>query len=164
MLDYPLRQTKSKPGNCSDLGVCPSSMPVNPNGRVAIRVLSRRSRGDFQPIDAKSNELLDLIPLAPFSWPGEGGSLLWGTPPHPPSRASPSQPFPGFPRSDVLACGGPSLVRYYALTEQAPLNLNTYQAGGPTLCGIRVFITRRLRVWQRRWGRRWGRCRRRCWC
>ena len=35
-------------------------------------------------------------------------------------------PFPGFPRSDVLACDRPSLVRYYALTEQAPLNLNTY--------------------------------------
>ncbi len=35
-------------------------------------------------------------------------------------------PFPGFPRSDVLACDRPSLVRYYALTEQVPLNLNTY--------------------------------------
>ena len=31
-----------------------------------------------------------------------------------------------FPRSDVLACGRPSLVRYYALTEQVPLNLYTY--------------------------------------
>ena len=34
------------------------------------------------------HELVDLIPspcvvfdLAPFSWPGEGGSLLWGKPP-----------------------------------------------------------------------------------
>ena len=79
------------------------------------------------------HELVDLIPspcvvfdLAPFSWPGEGGSLLWGTPPHPPARTSPLQPFPGFPRSDVLACGRPSLVRYYAHTEQVPLNLNTY--------------------------------------
>ena len=43
-------------------------------------------------------------------------------------EASPLQPFPGFPRSDVLACGGPSLVRHYALTEQVPLNLNTYQS------------------------------------
>ena len=45
------------------------------------------------------HELLDLIPspcvvfdLAPFSWPeagqdSEGGSLLWGTPPHPPASA-----------------------------------------------------------------------------
>ena len=108
-------------------------MPVNWIGQVAIRVLSRRSRGDFQPIDAQIHELVDLIPspcvvfdLAPFSWPGEGGSLLWGTPPHPPARTSPLQPFPDFPRSDVLACGRPSLVRYYAHAEQAPLNLNTY--------------------------------------
>ncbi len=28
-------------------------------------------------------ELVDLIPLAPFSWPGEGGSWMWGTPPPP---------------------------------------------------------------------------------
>ena len=39
------------------------------------------------------------------------------------------QPFPGFRRSDVLACGRPSLVRYYALAEQIPLNLNTYGCG-----------------------------------
>ena len=79
------------------------------------------------------HELLDLIPspcvvfdLAPFSWPGEGGSLLWGTPPHPPSRAKPLQPFPGFPRSDVLVWGRTSLARYCAHTEQVPLSLNTY--------------------------------------
>ncbi len=29
-------------------------------------------------------------------------------PPHPPARTSPLQPFPGFTRSDVLACGRPS--------------------------------------------------------
>ena len=108
-------------------------MPVNWNGRVAIRDLSRRSRGDFQVIDAQIHVLVDLIPspcvvfdLAPFSWPGEGGSLLWGTPPHPPSRASPLKPFPRFPRSDILARDRPSLVRYYAHTEQVPLDLNTY--------------------------------------
>ena len=38
-------------------------------------------------------------------------------------------PFPGFPRSDILAGGRPSLVRYYALTGQVPLNLNTYGKG-----------------------------------
>ena len=53
---------------------------------------------------------------------------MWGTPPHPPARTSPLQPFPGFRRSDILACGRPSLVRYYALTEQVPLNLNTYES------------------------------------
>ena len=52
---------------------------------------------------------------------------MWGTPPHPPARTLPLQPFPGFRRSDVLACGRPSLVRYYAHTGQVPLNLNTYQ-------------------------------------
>ncbi len=46
---------------------------------------------------------------------------MWGTPPHPPARTLPLQPFPGFRRSDVLACGRPSLVRYYPLTEQVPL-------------------------------------------
>ena len=55
---------------------------------------------------------------------------MWGTPPHPPARTSPLQPFPGFPRSDVLAYGRPSLVRYYALTEQVPLNLNTHAHRG----------------------------------
>ena len=109
--------------NSSDLGVFLSSKPVNWNGRVAIRDLSRRSRGDFQ-----LHELVDLIPLAPFSWRGEGGSLLWGTPPHPTARASPLQPFPGFPRSDILACGRPSSVRSYAHTEQVPLNLNSYES------------------------------------
>ena len=58
------------------------------------------------------HELVDLIPspcvvfdLAPFSWPGEGGSLLWGTPPHPPARTfsftsyadRPCNPFLAFP-------------------------------------------------------------------
>ena len=131
-------EEKGLRGNRADLGVCLPSMPVNWIGQVAIRVLIRRSRGDFQPIDAPNPRagrphplaLRSLRPgpllLAPFSWPGEGGSLLWGTPPHPPARTSPLQPFPGFPRSDVLACGRPSLVRYYAHTEQVPLNLNTY--------------------------------------
>ena len=40
------------------MGVCLSFMPVNWNGRDAIRDLSLRSRGDFQ-----LHELLDLIPL-----------------------------------------------------------------------------------------------------
>ncbi len=31
-----------------------------------------------------------------------------------------------FPRSDVPAGGRPSFGRYYAHTEQVPLNLNTY--------------------------------------
>ena len=120
--------------NSSDLGVRLSSMPVNWKGRVAIRVLGRQSRGDFQFYRCEIHELVDLIPspcvvfdLAPFSWPGEGRSLLWGTPPHRPSRTSPLQPFPGFPRSDVLAGGRRSLVRYYAHAEQVPLNLNTYR-------------------------------------
>ena len=34
-----------------------------------------------------SADPLFVFDLAPFSWPGEGGSLLWGTPPHPPSSA-----------------------------------------------------------------------------
>ena len=55
---------------------------------------------------------------------------MWGTPPHPPARAKPLQPFPGFPRSGVLVCGRPSLVRYYAHTEQVPLNLNIYESNG----------------------------------
>ncbi len=38
--------------------------------------------------------------------------------------------LPGFPRSDVLACGRRSLVRYYAHTEQVSLNLNTYVGAG----------------------------------
>ena len=50
-----------------------------------------------------------------------------GDTPTSPGKDSPLQPFPGFRRSDVLAFGRPSLVRYYALTEQVPLNLNTYQ-------------------------------------
>ena len=86
-------------------------MPVNWNGRDAIRDLSLRSRGDFQ-----LHELLDLIPLLLVR---RRGIFVVGTP---------LQPFPGFPRSDVLACGRPSLVRYYAHTEQAPLNLNTYMS------------------------------------
>ena len=55
-----------------------------------------------------------------------------GTPPQPPARTSPLQPFPGSPRSDVLACGRPSLVRYYAHTEQVPLDLNTYHELRPS--------------------------------
>ena len=98
-------------------------MQVNWKGRVAIWGLGRRSSGDFQRIDVNSTS---WSTSSPFSWPGGGGHLLWGTPPHPPSRASALQPFPGFRRSGILACGRPSLVRYYAHTEQVPLNLNTY--------------------------------------
>ncbi len=57
--------------------------------------------------------------------------MLWGTPPHPPARTLPLQPFPGFPRSDVLVCGRRSLERYYAHAEQVPLNPNTYDVGSP---------------------------------
>ncbi len=67
--------TRGRVRNSSDLGACLSSMRVNWIGRVAIRALSRRSWGDFQPIDA-NHEMLDLIPspcvvfdLGPFSWP-----------------------------------------------------------------------------------------------
>ena len=60
----------------------------------------------------------------------EKGDLCCGGHPHNPRHpTSPLQPFPGFPRSDILAFGRPSLVRYYALTEQVPLNLNTYGKG-----------------------------------
>ena len=59
-------------------------------------------------------------------------------PPHPPERASPLQHFPGFRRSDVLACGRPSLVRYCAHTKQAPLNLKL------TLCRLTIAALMRL--------------------
>ena len=68
-------------------------MLVNWKGRIAILDLGRRARGDFQPIDVKSTSPVDLIPspcvvfdLAPFSWPGEGGTLLWGTRPTSPVK------------------------------------------------------------------------------
>ena len=51
--------------NSSDLGVCLSSMPVNRKGRVAIRVLNRQSRGDFEPIDAKSTSWSTSSPTSP---------------------------------------------------------------------------------------------------
>ena len=51
--------------NSSDLGVCLSSMPVDWIGRVVIRVLSRRSRGDFPPIDAKSTSCSTSSPTSP---------------------------------------------------------------------------------------------------
>ncbi len=54
-----------------------------------------------------------------------------GDTPTSPARTSPLQPFPGFRRSDILACGRSSLVRYYAHTEQIPLNLNTYRENCP---------------------------------
>ena len=59
-------------GNSSDLGVCLSSMPVNWIGQVAIRVLSRRSRGDFQPIHAKSTSCSTSSPWPPS--PGQSQS------------------------------------------------------------------------------------------
>ena len=53
--------------NSSDLRVFLSSMPVNWRGRVAIRVLSRRSRGHFQ-----LHELVDLIPRLPSTGQKKG--------------------------------------------------------------------------------------------
>ena len=58
------RQSQASTGNNSDLGVFLSSMPVNWKGRVAIRDLSRRSRGDFQPIDAPNPRAGRPHPLA----------------------------------------------------------------------------------------------------
>ena len=40
-----------------------------------------------------------------------------------------------FSLSNVLAGGRPSLVRYYALTEQIPLNLNSYRGKGSLTAG-----------------------------
>ena len=126
------RQSQASTGNNSDLGVCLSSMPVNWKGRVAIRDLSRRSRGDFQPIDAPNPRAARPHPLAlrslrpgPLLLARRRGIFVVGEPPHPPSRAKPLQPFPGFPRSDVLVWGRTSLARYCAHTEQVPLSLNT---------------------------------------
>ena len=51
--------------NSSDLGVCLSSMPLNWKGRDAIRALNRQSRGDFQPIDAKSTSWSTSSPTSP---------------------------------------------------------------------------------------------------
>ena len=59
-------------------------------------------------------------------WPGEEGYLLWRTPHIPRQGLRPCNPFPDFRRSDILACGRPSLVRYYPHTEQVSLDLNTY--------------------------------------
>ena len=72
--------------------------------------------------------------------------MLWGTPPHPPARASTLQPSPRYRRSDVLACGRPSLVRYYAHTEQVPLNLNAYYYNA--VCRGEVAGARIFRDWQ----------------
>ena len=58
----------------------------------------------------------------PVNWKGRAAMRVLSRQ----SRAKPLQPFPGFPRSDVLVCGRPSLARYYAHTEQVPLGLNTY--------------------------------------
>ena len=84
-------------GNSSDLGVCLSSMPVNWIGQVAIRVLSRRSRGDFQPIDAKSTSCSTSSPWPPS--PGqEKGDLCCGGHPHIPRQGlRPCNPFLVFP-------------------------------------------------------------------
>ena len=143
------RQSQASTGNNSDLGVCLSSMPVNWKGRVAIRDLSRRSRGDFQPIDAPNPRAARPHPLAlrslrpgPLLLARRRGIFVVGEPPHPPSRAKPLQPFPGFPRSDVLVWGRTSLARYCAHTEQVPLSLNTYLDRGrchQRTCGGRLF-------------------------
>ena len=53
--------------NSSDLGVCPYSMPVNWKGRVAMRVLGRQSKGDFQSIDAKSTSWSTSSPVKDFA-------------------------------------------------------------------------------------------------
>ena len=49
---------------------------------------------------------------------------MWGTPPHPPAKAKPLQPFPDYLRSGLLACGRHQLASFYADTEQVPPNLN----------------------------------------
>ena len=57
----------------------------------------------------------------------EEGDICCGGHPHIPRQGlRPCNPFPGFRRSDILACGRPSLVRYYPHTEQVSLDLNTY--------------------------------------
>ena len=51
------------------------------------------AKGEIQTHRREFPKPADLIPLAPFSSPEEGGTKLWGTPPRPPSRASPLQPI-----------------------------------------------------------------------
>ena len=129
-------EEKGLRGNRADLGVCLSSMPVNWIGQVAIRVLSRRSRGDFQPIDAPNPRAGRPHPLAlrslrpgPLLLARRRGIFVVGDTPTSPGirlRRIALATLSWFSRSDVLACGRPSLVRYYAHTEQVPLNLNTY--------------------------------------
>ncbi len=52
--------------------------PSTAKARVAIRDFSRRSRDDLRSIDVISTSWSTSSPQAPFSWQGEGGSLLWG--------------------------------------------------------------------------------------
>ena len=63
------------------------------------------AKGEIQTHRREFPKPADLIPspcvvfdLAPCSSPGEGGTKLWGTPPRPPSRASPLQPIPSVRR------------------------------------------------------------------
>ena len=49
------------------------SMPVNEQSLIATRPLTRRS-GEMQANWRRPRKLDDLIPLAPFSSPGEGGT------------------------------------------------------------------------------------------
>ena len=63
----------------------------------------------------------------------EEGDICCGGHPHIPRQGlRPCNPFPGFRRSDILACGRPSLVRYYAHTEQVSLDLTLTQERGQT--------------------------------
>ena len=56
-------------------------MPMNWKGRVAIRDVSRRSRGDFQ-----LHELVDLIPLAPLLLARTRGIFVVGDTPTSPGK------------------------------------------------------------------------------
>ena len=60
----------------------------------------------------------------------KGEFCCGGPPPHPPSRASPLQPFTVLHASNVLACSRLSLLRYYSHTEQVRPNSEHLQAVG----------------------------------
>ena len=87
-----------------------------------------RLNGSFliQSTKYEGRTLIPPLESVDSLWPGEGGSLSWGTPSHPPARTSPLQPFPGFRRSTSSPVADPHWCDWYALTEQVPLNLNTY--------------------------------------
>ena len=101
-------------------------MPVNWIGRVAIRDLSRRSSGDFQPIDAKSTSCSTSSPWPPSPGQEKGDLCCEGHPHIPRQGLRPCNPFLAFPDQTSSPVVDSSLARYYAHTEQVPLNLNTY--------------------------------------